>query len=71
MLVVVGLGGCDSKGGLDGPLSALSIAEIQESLLWSKKFVADVAMMSGGVVFGHVVGQVEGARAPVEAELIA
>lgn len=55
MLVIVDFDSRDSEGGLDGPLGALSFAEIQESLLWREKFVADIAMMSRGVVFRHVV----------------
>ena len=63
---MVGIDSRDGEGSLDGPLGALGFAEIQEPLLWSEKFGADVAMMKRGVVLRHVVGQVECARAPVE-----
>ena len=56
MLGVVGVDSCDGEGSLDGPFGALGLAEIQEPLLWCEKFVADVAMMSRGVVLRHVVG---------------
>ncbi|EJK50728.1 hypothetical protein THAOC_30183 [Thalassiosira oceanica] len=59
------------EGGLDRALGKFGRAQGQELFLWSEKLATHVAMMRGSVVLGHVVGKVECAGSPIEAELVA
>lgn len=71
VLVDVSLDCGDSECGLDRALSKFGRAQGQELFLWSEKLATHVAMMRGSVVLGHVVGKVECAGSPIEAELVA